>query len=61
MQKWVRNTLDTHIALLKKLQNILAEIQIKDNQSYKDKYCEILVENKLDNEYNLYPTERCES
>ena len=35
---------------LKRLQNILTEIQIKDNQSYKDKYCEVLVENKLDNQ-----------
>jgi len=35
---------------LKKLQNILIEIQIKDNQNYKDKFCEVLVENKLHNQ-----------
>tara|TARA_Y100000741_G_scaffold329549_1_gene283556 strand:+ start:312 stop:1610 length:1299 start_codon:yes stop_codon:yes gene_type:complete len=43
---------------LKRLQNILKEIQIKDNQSYKDKYCEVLVENKLDNQDKYFGRNR---
>ena len=35
---------------LKKLQSLLANFQIKNNELYLDKYCEVLVENKLKNQ-----------
>tara|TARA_B100001971_G_C18210280_1_gene550238 strand:+ start:29 stop:1327 length:1299 start_codon:yes stop_codon:yes gene_type:complete len=35
---------------LKKLQNILENIQLKNNQNYFEQRCEVLVENKLDNQ-----------
>ena len=33
---------------LKRLQNILESFQLEKNKEYQGKYCEVLVENKLD-------------
>ena len=39
---------------LKKLQNLLEKIQIKDNESYLNKSCEVLIENKLQNQEKYF-------
>ena len=39
---------------LKKIQNILEKIQIKNNEAYVNKTCEVLVENKLKNEEKYF-------
>ncbi len=35
---------------LRELQNVLANIQLKNNKNYFEQYCEILIENKLENQ-----------
>ena len=39
---------------LKEAQNVLLQNQLKDNQTYLDKNCEVLVENKLNNEEKYF-------
>ena len=39
---------------LAKVQNVLKNIQIENNENYFDKYCEVLVENKLNNEKKYF-------
>ncbi len=39
---------------LKKVQKILSEIQLKNNKKYIDNYCEVLVENKLENQSKYF-------
>ena len=39
---------------LKKLQNILENIQRKNNQKYLGEYCEVLIENKLENQEKYF-------
>ena len=39
---------------LKKLQNILLDVQKDNNQNYIEKYCEVLVENKLVGQYKYF-------
>ena len=39
---------------LKKLQSILENIQIENNKSYLNQYCEVLVENKLTNQEKYF-------
>ncbi len=39
---------------LKKIQNLLEDLQFINNQKHLDKYCEVLVENKLHNQPNFF-------
>jgi tRNA-2-methylthio-N6-dimethylallyladenosine synthase len=39
---------------LKKTQNLLEDLQFTNNQKYLNKYCEVLVENKLHNQSNFF-------
>ena len=39
---------------LKKLQSILENLQLKNNKNYLEKYCEVLVENKLNNQEKYF-------
>ena len=39
---------------LKKLQNVLKNIQLENNKNYHEKYCEVLIENKLDNQEKYF-------
>ena len=39
---------------LAKVQNVLKNVQIESNKNYFDKYCEVLVENKLNNEKKYF-------
>ena len=39
---------------LKKIQNILETVQLENNKSYFQKYCEVLVENKIDGEEKYF-------
>jgi len=39
---------------LKKLQNVLKNIQLENNKNYHEKYCEVLIENKLDNQEEYF-------
>ena len=39
---------------LKKLQNILEKFQLQNNENYSQKYCEVLIENKLDNQKKYF-------
>ena len=39
---------------LKKLQNILEKFQLQNNEKYSQKYCEVLIENKLDNQKKYF-------
>ena len=39
---------------LKKLQDILKNIQVKNNKNYLEQYCEVLIENKLDNQEKYF-------
>jgi len=41
-------------ARLEKVQNLLKNVQIENNKNYIDKYCEVLVENKLNNEKKYF-------
>ena len=50
-------TLNNHsesIKKLKKLQNILTKFQSKNNEKYLNNYCEVMVENKLDNQEKYF-------
>ena len=44
---------------LKKLQNILENFQIKNNKGFLEKYCEVLVENKLKNQQKYFGRTKC--
>ena len=44
----------TLLAIQEKIQNILANIQIQNNEIYVNKKCEVLVENKLKNEEKYF-------
>ena len=44
---------------LKKLQNILENFQIKNNKGFLEKYCEVLVENKLKNQPKYFGRTKC--
>ena len=44
---------------LKKLQNILENIQLKNNKNYLGKRCEVLVENKLENQEKYIGRTKC--
>ena len=44
---------------LKKLQNLLETFQIHSNKSYLQKYCEVLVENKLKNQESYFGRTKC--
>ena len=48
------NNLTVNKKRLKKLQNTLENIQIENNKKYSQKYCEVLVENKLDNQEKYF-------
>jgi len=48
------NNLAENQKRLKKLQNILANFQYENNKKYQHKYCEVLVENKLDNQEKYF-------
>jgi len=48
------NNLNENKTRLQKLQNLLENLQNKNNSSYLNKYCEILVENKLDKEEKYF-------
>ena len=39
---------------LKKLQNILENFQLENNKKYLQQYCEVLIENKLDNQEKYF-------
>ena len=39
---------------LKKLQNILENLNLKNNKNYLQKHCEVLIENKLDNQVKYF-------
>ena len=39
---------------LNKLQDILKNIQVKNNKNYLEQYCEVLIENKLDNQEKYF-------
>ena len=48
------NNLAESAKRLKKLQNILENIQIKNNKTYHQQYCEVLIENKLSNQEKYF-------
>ena len=48
------NNLAESAKKLKKLQNILEDIQIKNNKTYHQQYCEVLIENKLSNQEKYF-------
>ena len=48
------NNLEENKKKLKKLQSILEDFQIKNNSSYLNEYCEVLVENKVDGEEKYF-------
>jgi len=48
------NNLSENKKRLKKLQNILEKYQMKNNKNYLQKYCEVLVENKLDSQEKYF-------
>ena len=48
------NNLEENKQKLKKIQTILENFQLKNNQMYLQKYCEILVENKLKNQNKYF-------
>ena len=48
------NNLEESNTRLKKLQNILENFQYKDNKKYLNKYCEVLIENKLKNQTKYF-------
>jgi len=49
LNNWVKNK-----NRLAKVQNVLKNVQIESNKNYFDKYCEVLVENKLNNEKKYF-------
>jgi len=48
------NNLAESAKRLKKLQNILENIQIKNNKTYHQQYCEVLIENKLSSQEKYF-------
>ena len=48
------NNLEENKKRLKKLQNILENFQLKNNKKYLHQYCEVLVENKLNNQERYF-------
>ena len=46
---------------LKKLQSILKSFQLEKNKKYQEKYCEVLVENKLDMQEKYFGRTKCMS
>ena len=48
------NNLSVNKKRLKKIQNLLEDLQFINNQKYVNKYCEVLVENKLSNQSNFF-------
>ena len=44
---------------LKKLQNILENFQLKNNEMYIDKCCEVLIENRLNNQAKYFGRTKC--
>ena len=48
------NNLNDSEKRLKKLQNILENLQMENNKNYFEKYCEVLVENKLNNQEKFF-------
>ena len=48
------NNLSVNKERLKKIQNLLEDLQFINNQKYVNKYCEVLVENKLSNQSNFF-------
>ena len=49
-----KNDLSENKKRLKKLQSILESLQFKKNKEYQGKYCEVLVENKLDRQEKYF-------
>ena len=48
------NNLEENEKRLKKLQNILENFQLKNNKKYLHQYCEVLIENKLNNQERYF-------
>ena len=48
------NDLNESKKKLKKFQNVLENIQFENNKNYLGKYCEVLIENKLDNQEKYF-------
>ena len=48
------NNLNESKKRLKKLQNILENFQLKNNKNYFEKYCEVLIENKINNQEKYF-------
>ena len=48
------NDLEESKERLKKLQNILENLQLKNNQIYINQYCEVLIENKINNQAKYF-------
>jgi len=48
------NNMEESKQRLKKLQNILENFQIKNNKNYLQQYCEVLIENKLDEQEKYF-------
>jgi len=48
------NNLEENKKRLKKIQNILGNFQIKNNEKYFNKYCEVLIENKFDTQEKYF-------
>ena len=48
------NNLNESKKRLKKLQNILENFQLKNNKNYFQKYCEVLIENKINNQEKYF-------
>ena len=52
-QKKLNNLVESEIRL-KKLQNKLENLQHRNNQKYLKQHCEVLIENKLDNQEEFF-------
>jgi tRNA-2-methylthio-N6-dimethylallyladenosine synthase len=52
-KKKLNNLIECEIRL-KKLQNMLENLQIRNNKKYLQQYCEVLIENKLDNQEKYF-------
>ena len=53
MDKKLNNTKENK-ERLNKLQNILSNFQIKENKNYQGKHCEVLIENKIENQEKFF-------
>ena len=58
-QKKKLGNLEKNQKKLIKLQNILTNIQNKNNKNYLQKYCEVLIENKLINQEKYFGRTKC--